>query len=528
MVILTNRAPDRVRVSTHAHGQAQAVLQKFPEFGSIGIVYRVAAMLSLRKNGFLESPPEAIDSNIDYPVRLPGVIEMSSGSTPLILFPAIVQLMAQRRLDLGDIYEQVWYHIHLGSEILGDLATRAPDFKEFYQALVLEIPSGLETSHGLIQSGAVWSEGIGLNLGTDQEGNSTYWRLTDTAIVENPHACIIGLSGQGKTQFVLDLLYQLREQSPDVSFTILDYKGDLSEEGSAARRMFETHLQCGIVMPGVSRIPAVPFHRPQSFDREQYALGVTDLISRFYPQLGSQQRLALREVLVDVMSGAESTEAFGFEVLGERLEQYYSEKGRREDGLTEVISWLRVLQLFEETPSEQNASPLLNGSLLVRLNELAADTLPAAFLLISRLYDEMKRLPDAQRQASVVELRHVIFIDEAHHYLSQRSSPLARIIREGRSKGVAVFLATQSVSDLAGAAGADYREFISNSFFFKTNLRSNADIRAMVPSAAQRVQEVANVIVGLGVGEILFTKNLRRDLRASVLNAVQYYRRAQA
>ena len=520
-----NRAPDRVRVSTRAHSQAQAVLQKFPEFGSIGIVYRVAAMLSLRENGFLQSPPEGIDSNIDYPVRLPGVIEMSSGSTPLMLFPTIVQLMARRQLDLADIYEQVWYHIHLGSEILGDLATQATDFNEFYQALVQIIPSGLEDSHELIQNGAAASDGISLNLGTDQEGNGTYWRLTDTAVVENPHACMIGLSGQGKTQFVLDLLCQLWEQNKEVSFTILDYKGDLSEEGSASRRMFESQLQCGIVMPGVSRIPAVPFHRPQFFDREQYALGVTDLISRFYPQLGSQQRLALREVLVDVMSGAEGSDAFGFEVLGERLEQYYREKGRREDGLTEVISRLRILQLFEETPSEQNVSPLLNGSLLVRLNELAADTLPAAFLLISRLYDEMRRLPDAQRQGSVVELRHVIFIDEAHHYLSQRSSPLARIVREGRSKGVAVFLATQSVSDLAGVAGADYREFISNSFFFKTNIRSNADIRAMVPSAAQRVQEVANVIVGLGVGEVLFTKSLRRDLRASVLNAVQYYRR---
>ena len=525
---MTNRVPDRIRVSTQAHGQAQTVLQKFPEFGSIGIVYRVAAMLSLRRNGLLEASPEGIDSDTARPVRLPGVIEMSSNTTPLLLFPTLIQILAKRRLDLDDIYGQVWYHIHLGCAILGDLAAQAQDFNEFYTALLEEVPSGLETSNDLKPRGVVDADSIGVNLGTDKEGNNTFWRLTDTATVENPHACIIGLSGQGKTQFVLDILYQLREQNPDLSFTILDYKGDLSDVGSPARQMFENHLQCGVVMPGVSRIPAVPFHRPQSLDREQYALGVTDLISRFYPQLGSQQRLALREVLVDVMSGTDSVEAFGFEVLGDRLEQHYNEKGRREDGLTEVISRLRVLQLFEETLSEHNVSPLLNGSLLVRLNELAADTLPAAFLLISRLYDEMRRLPDAPRRGSIVELRHVIFIDEAHHYLSQRSSPLARIIREGRSKGVAVFLATQSVSDLAGVAGADYREFISNSFFFKTNIRSNMDIRAMVPSAAQRVQEVANVIVELGVGEMLFTKNLRRDLLSSVLNAVQYYRRTRA
>ena len=527
MVILASRIPDRIRVSTRAREHASIVLRKYPEFGSIGFVYRVAALLSLRRNGFLDAPPEDIESS-SAPVRLPGVIEMSSGAAQRLLFPTIVQILAKRRLDLEDIYEQVWYHIHLGAQILGDLAEQTRDFNSLYGELITEIPPGLEANDGLKASNGAGADGIGLYLGTDKEGSGTFWRLTDTTVVENPHACIIGLSGQGKTQFALDLLFQLREQNPELSFTILDYKGDLSEEGSAARQMFENHLQCGIVVPGVSRIPAVPFHRFPSFDREQYALGVTDLISRFYPQLGSQQRLALREVLVDIMSGERTVEAFGFETLGERLERYYSEKGRRADGLTEVISRLRVLQLFEETPSEQNVSPLLNGSLLVRLNELAADTLPAAFLLISRLYDEMRRLPDTSRRGSIVDLRHVIFIDEAHHYLSHRSSPLARIIREGRSKGVAVFLATQSVSDLAGAAGADYREFISNSFFFKANIRSNADIRAMVPTASQRVQEVANVIAGLEVGEVLFTKNMRRDLRASVLDAVQYYRRAQA
>ena len=89
------------------------------------------------------------------------------------------------------------------------------------------------------------------------------------------------------------------------------------------------------------------------------------------------------------------------------------------------------------------------------------------------------------------------------------------------------FLATQSVLDLAGAAGADYREFLSNTFFFKTNIRSTSDIRALVPAAAQRVQEVANAVAGLGVGEMLFTRNLGRDLRSSVLSAAQYYRRLQ-
>ena len=521
---MASRAPDRVRVSTHAYEQAHGVLRKFPEIGSVALVYRIAAMLSLRRNGILKEPPSDIDSDPDRPVRLPGVFEMSSSTTPMMLFPTIVQLLADQPLELEDVYQQVRYHIHLGSSILSELSGEASSFEEFYALLINEIPPGRSEKDHLTHRHLV-DDGSGLYLGTNGEGNEVYWRLTDTATVENPHACIIGLSGQGKAQFVLDLLYQLRQQNEDLSFTILDYKGDLSEAGSPTRQLFESNIRCNIVVPGISRIPSVPFVRSPSLDSEQYALSVTDLISRFYSQLGAQQRLALREVMVDVMSDAENSSAFGFEVLGERLRQYYDEKGRNEDGLTEVMSRLQVLRLFEEVPSEQNVSPLLSGSLLVRLNELAADTLPAAFLLINRLYDEMKRLPDAPRRGSVVQLRHVLFIDEAHHYLSQRSSPLARIIREGRSKGVAVFLATQTVSDLAGPAGADYREFISNSFFFKSNILSNADIRAMVPTATQRINEVVDAVNGLGVGEMIYTRNLGRNPKSSVLSAVQYYRR---
>ena len=492
--------------------------------GRIGLVYRMAALLSLRRSGLLKEPPADIDSDPDHPVRLPGVFEMSSPTSAMMLFPTIIQVLADQPLELEDVYQQVWYHIHLGSSLLSEIAKEASGFEEFYELLINESPSGIGDIGKVIHN-QFQDDGSGLFLGKDGGGKEVFWRLTDTATVENPHACVIGLSGQGKTQFVLDLLYQLRQQNEELTFTVLDYKGDLSEAGSSARQLFESHIGCNIVVPGISRIPSVPFVRTPTLDPEQYALSVTDLISRFYSQLGTQQRLALREVMIDVMSNAEHSGAFGFETLGEQLEQYYSARGRNEDGLTEVISRLRVLRFFEEVPSDQNVSPLLSGSLLVRLNELAADTLPAAFLLINRLYDEMKRLPDAPRRGAIVQLRHIIFIDEAHHYLSLRSSPLAKIIREGRSKGVAVLLATQTVSDLAGTAGADYREFISNAFFFKSNILSNADIRAMVPTAAHGINRVANAITGLGVGEMIYTRNLGSDPKSSAVNAVQYYRR---
>ena len=253
-------------------------------------------MLSLRRNGFVTERPSDIDVDGTHPIRLPGAFEMRSTDSQFLLFPTIVQTLAKKRLDLDEVYEQVWYHIHLGSLDLFEIATHARDFDEFFSALVREVPAGLQSPEGMAMSKGDDIGSLALSIGMDRNNENVLWKITDTATVENPHSCVIGLSGQGKTQFVLDLLYQLKEQNPDTSFTIVDYKGDLSEVGSASRRMFEGHLQCEVAVPGSSRIPAVPFHRSPSYDREQYALGITDLISRFYPQLGSQQRLALREV----------------------------------------------------------------------------------------------------------------------------------------------------------------------------------------------------------------------------------------
>ena len=44
-------------------------------------------------------------------------------------------------------------------------------------------------------------------------------------------------------------------------------------------------------------------------------------------------------------------------------------------------------------------------------------------------------------------IRTILVIDEPHNYLSQKNIFLQRIIREGRSKGVVVFFASQSPND---------------------------------------------------------------------------------
>ena len=70
------------------------------------------------------------------------------------------------------------------------------------------------------------------------------------------------------------------------------------------------------------------------------------------------------------------------------------------------------------------------------------------FLFLDRLYSETMSSPDAPLdKEGNRQLRLVVVIDEAHHYLPCRQPTLQNMVREVRSKGVAIWLLSQSPDD---------------------------------------------------------------------------------
>ena len=62
-------------------------------------------------------------------------------------------------------------------------------------------------------------------------------------------------------------------------------------------------------------------------------------------------------------------------------------------------------------------------------------------------------------------MRGIVAIDEAHYYLQAKCRPLLDLIRIGRSKGVPVFLSSQSLEDFRGYT--EVNEFLPNTFVFR-------------------------------------------------------------
>ena len=80
--------PTRVPVSLEAHEKLRYIQGQFLELGQLGTIYRIAALLSLKRNGYQEERPAemTLDSERIH-ARLRGPLEIHHRDLPII-FPA--------------------------------------------------------------------------------------------------------------------------------------------------------------------------------------------------------------------------------------------------------------------------------------------------------------------------------------------------------------------------------------------------------------------------------------------------------
>ena len=96
-------------------------------------------------------------------------------------------------------------------------------------------------------------------------------------------------------------------------------------------------------------------------------------------------------------------------------------------------------------------------------------------------------MPDTQVNDGVREMRTIVVIDEAHHFLKdkKRNQILERLIREIRSKGASVFLMSQSPDDY-DQPDFDFAELLEFIYILQSNASATRFLQsALGISAAQ-------------------------------------------
>lgn len=266
----------------------------------------------------------------------------------------------------------------------------------------------------------------------------------------NSHLAIMGKPGVGKTQFLLKILADIRIKSNyQTNFIFFDYKGDVVDN----QKFLEiAKVQSFRLLQGNQTLPINPFVLP-NYDDQSINISAREKAESFASinsKLGVVQKGALTEA-IRAAYAKRSNLSLSYPDFQDVLEiamAMYEEENKKDDSLIEVLRDLSDFNLFWKHGSETAPiEKLTNRTLLIDVHAMPVLKELVGYLVIERLYKEMASLPDSPMHDGRRTIRTILVIDEAHNYLGQKNIFLERIIREGRSKGIVVFFASQSPND---------------------------------------------------------------------------------
>jgi len=272
-------------------------------------------------------------------------------------------------------------------------------------------------------------------LGWDAaSGEPVLWRAAgEDAQLDNGHTEIWGASGAGKTQFIMSLLAQLAAHT-GAKFGIADFKNDYSDESSDR---FPERIGARFINLWD---PGAPFNplALETGDRREISRAViemrdiVDVATQSFTRMGHRQK----------------------EKLGRALEQAY--QVGQQDGLWPtlltlndqldadlrgVIGDLTRHEIFKDGPPLGDA---IEENVVFGLYDIPGNgltTVLAAGFILSALHLKIQALAQVANT-----IRYVAVVDEAHRVAAFKA--VKSMLREGRSKGLAVLLATQQPGDL--------------------------------------------------------------------------------
>ncbi|MDO9256949.1 MAG: DndE family protein [Bacteroidales bacterium] len=323
--------------------------------------------------------------------------------------------------------------------------------------------------------------------------------LNDTSKHANSHLAIMGKPGVGKTQFLLKILSDIRVQSDyQTNFIFFDYKGDVVDNETF---IDVTRSRTYRLLQNNESLPISPFIL-QSYTEQDIQLSAREKAESFScisSKFGIVQKGALTEAIVaGYAARANSEKPFpDFNDILQIALENYEEENKNDDTLIEVLRDLANFNLFwSHSSSVPPMEKISNRTLIIDVHKMPVLKELIGYLVIERLYKEMASMPDSPIKDGRRTIRTILVIDEAHNYLGQKNIFLEKIIREGRSKGIVVFFASQSPSDYQQKF-FNFQELLEFSFIFQSegaSAKALQDILGCSPKTAKDLQsEVARL-----------------------------------
>ncbi len=390
-------------------------------------------------------------------------------------------------------------HIDNGAALLGNMFQECGrDADSLLMHLVEEVEfSGRKETAG---------QGLDIFIGrTLLQRHELILELNNTSKHANSHLAIMGKPGTGKTQFILKILADIRQHSNfQTNFIYFDYKGDVVDN--------ERFIEVAKVHPfrllqGGESLPINPFVLP-AYDEQTINVSAREKAESF-ASINSKLGVVQKGALTEAIRAAYAQRATGTIPYPDFLDVHrivaamYEDDNKRDDSLIEVLRDLADFDLFWRHGSDVAPIDRLSSrTLLIDVHAMPVLKELVAYLVIERLYKEMALLPDSPVRDGYRTIRTILVIDEAHNYLGQKNIFLQRIIREGRSKGIVVFFASQSPNDFQQKF-FNFQELLEFAFVFQCDGVSAGSVQDILGCSSKTAKELQTEIARLEPWQVI-------------------------
>lgn len=344
---------------------------------------------------------------------------------------------------------------------------------------------------------------IKLRIGIEKDSNDpVYINFNKTDEHNNNYMGIIGKPGSGKTYFIKYLLRELRKNTNyQTNFIIFDYaKGDIADD-----KEFIGTTKAQLINMAKTPLPLNIFKlRNINYQEIRFsAERVVRIVRDVEANIGKVQEQNLYDAIVTSYEKVMHTETPfpDFYMIRQELEQIND----RPDSLTSVFRPLTEHNLF--VSRDQAAwDSLVNRTLVIDIHELPALKDLCVYFVLNEIYKQLMLMPDSKvnSKSQAREMRTVIVIDEAHHFLNnkKRVKILEDLIREIRSKGASVILLSQSPDDY-DQAEFNFLELLEFVYVLNCNPSSPKFLQQVFGIGSEQARRIVKEAANLKQGEAI-------------------------
>lgn len=446
------------------------------------------------------------------------------------LFRALIAQRHGRSLNDDEFLRLLKAHVDHGFELIKYETEKFKNNDEYLDYLVELAQFGLDqrtqethTSPEIIKAfDGVLTLEIGEDAKTNQPVSVEFNKRT------NNYLAVAGKPGSGKTQFVKDILAQLRKVSDyKLNFIFFDYaKGDVADD-----EKFVEATKSQVVKITKESLPLNPFSRVNVESEMSIKLAAqefADTVRDVERNIGSVQVQTLYDAILTAFEVArgENPPYPDFLRVRQEVDYTYFNNNRRPDTLTEVMRQLTDFKVFAPANEKNLWSSLCDRTVIIDLHELTVLRELTVFFVLNSMYRELMVMPDTEVINGARSMRTIVVIDEAHHYLKdkKRNRILQKLIREIRSKGASVFLLSQSPDDF-DQSEFDFTELLEFIFVLQSSADKIKFLQNALGITSQRAKALAAEVSNLPTAQG-FSKSFDMATKDDVsrLNLRQFWR----